>query len=142
GAAMWRELTFIFKETKFFVMWGESTAADGTPVFNFREVVNSAGVAAKNSVAVGRDGVYFLNRRGVYHTTGGDPELLSDRIGPLWTGDPEVYYQGSPINLGQISTARVTWLNEQLFVAVPTGNSSVNDRVLVYDTQHQWWTIY
>jgi hypothetical protein len=142
AAATWRELVFVFKESKFFILWGESTAADGTPVFNFREVVNSAGVAAKNAVAVGRDGVYFLNRRGVYHTTGGDPELLSDRIGPLWTGDPEVYYQGLPINLAQIDKARMAWQNEQLYVAVPTGTSGFNDRTLVYDSQHQWWTIY
>jgi hypothetical protein len=142
AAVTWRELVFIFKETKFFVMWGESTAADGTPVFNFREVVNNVGLAGRLAVAVGRDGVYFLSRRGVYHTTGGDPTLLSDRIGPLWTGDPEVYYQGLPINIGQVSVARLTWLNEQLFVSVPTGSSLVNDRTLVYDVQHQWWTVY
>ncbi len=142
AAVTWRELVFVFKETKFFVMWGESTASDGTPVFNFREVVNSAGVAAKGCVAVGRDGVYFMNRRGVYHTTGQDPVLLSDVISPLWRGDPEVYYQGSPINLGSVDKARMVWLNEQLYVAVPTGNASVNDRLLLYDTQHQWWTVY
>jgi len=142
AAVTWRELVFIFKETKFFVLWGESTASDGTPVFNFREVVNSAGISAKNAIAVGVDGVYFLNRRGVYFTNGGDPRLLSDLITPLWTGDPEVYYQGKPINLGSISAARMAWLNEQLYVAVPTGNSSVNDRTLLYDTQHQWWTVY
>jgi hypothetical protein len=142
AAVTWRELVFVFKETKFFVMWGESTAADGTPVFNFREIVNSIGLASRLAIAVGRDGVYFLNRRGVYHTNGNDPVLLSDRISPLWTGDPEVYYQGLPLNLGGLGTARMAWLNEQLFVAVPTGSSAFNDRVLVYDTQHQWWTIY
>ena len=31
---------------------------------------------------------------------------------------------------------------EQLFVAVPTGSSAFNDRLLVYDTQHNWWTVY
>ena len=142
AAVTWRELVFVFKETKFFVMWGESTAADGTPVFNFREVVNSVGLAAKTAVCVGRDGVYFFNRRGVYHTNGGDPTLLSDRISPLWTGDPEVYYQGSPINLASIATARMAWHNEQLYVAVPTGSSTANDRTLLYDTQHQWWSVY
>jgi hypothetical protein len=40
-AVTWRELVFIFKETKFFVLWGESTNTDGTPIFNFREVVNA-----------------------------------------------------------------------------------------------------
>jgi hypothetical protein len=142
AAVTWRELVFVFKETKFFIMWGESTAADGTPVFNFREVVNSTGLASKQAVCVGRDGVYFFNRRGVYHTNGGDPVLLSDKMRPLWTGDLDVYYQGSAINMAQIALVRLAWLNEQLHVAIPTGTQTFNDRLLVYDTQHQWWTVY
>lgn len=138
----WRELVFIFKETKFFVLWGESTAADGTPVFNFREVVNGVGLASRNAVTVGRDGVYFLNRRGVYRTNGGDPVLLSDKISPLWAGNPEVYYKGQPLNTVQLALARMAWHDEQLFVACPTGVTSFNDRLLVYDVQHDWWTVY
>jgi len=141
-AVTWRELVLIFKETKFFVLWGESTATDGTPVFNFREVVNQVGLASKKAVAVGRDGVYFFNRRGIYRTTGGDPTLLSDKISPLWTGDPDVYYQGNPINLARLGLVRMEWHQEQLFVAIPTGTSAFNDRLLVYDTQHDWWTVY
>jgi hypothetical protein len=141
AAVTWRELVFIFKETKFFVLWGESTANDGTPVFNVREVVNNVGLASKLAVAVGRDGVYFLNRRGVYLTSGSDPTLLSDRISPLWVGNPEVYYRGAPINVSLLGLARMTWIEEQLRVAVPTLNT-FNDRLLVYDVQHQWWTVH
>jgi hypothetical protein len=107
AAVTWRELVFIFKETKFFVLWGEGTASDGTPIFNFREVVNSVGLASKLAVAAGRDGVYFFNRRGVYRTTGGNPELLSDPISPLWTGNPADYYRGQPINLSQLGLVRM-----------------------------------
>jgi hypothetical protein len=140
-AASWRELTFIFKETKFFILWGEGVLAS-RPEFNFREVVNGVGLSSRKALAVGRDGVYFMNRMGVYRTNGGTPELLSDIIRPLWTGDPEVYYQGLPINLNALDAVRMCWHAEQLFVAVPTGTSTVNDRLLVYDTQHQWWTVY
>jgi hypothetical protein len=34
------------------------------------------------------------------------------------------------------------WHQERLYVAVPTGSASFNTRVLVYDTQHQSWTLY
>jgi hypothetical protein len=141
-AVTWRELIFIFKESKFFVLWGESANTDGTPIFNFREVVNSIGLASKMAVAVGRDGVYFFNRMGVYRTTGGNPELISDVIRPLWTGDPEVYYRGSPINLNQLPLVRMAWHAEQVFIAIPTGSSAFNDRLLVYDVEHRWWTVY
>jgi hypothetical protein len=142
AAVTWRELVFIFKETKFFVLWGESTGADGTPIFNFREIVNNVGLAAKHAVAVGRDGVYFMAGNGIYHTSGGDPTLLSDKIGPLWNGDFDVFYQGDAINHTQLALSRMAWHDEQLFVAVPTGTRTYNDRMLVYDTQHQWWTVY
>lgn len=142
GAASWRELTFIFKETKFFVRWGEGGLSDGTPTFQVREVVNSVGLSSPLALAVGRDGVYFFNRRGVYRTSGGDPVLLSDKLSPLWTGDPEVYYRGDALNLAQFGLVRMFWHMEQLFVAVPTGTRTYNDRLLVYDTQHGWWTVY
>ena len=94
AAVTWRELVFIFKETKFFVLWGEGVGTDNNPTFQVREVVNSVGLRSKLGVTVGRDGVYFFNRRGVYRTTGGDPVLLSDIISPLWTGDPELVLPG------------------------------------------------
>lgn len=142
NAVTWRELVFVFKETKFFVMWSESVASDGTPVFNFREVVTGVGLAAKQAVCVARDGVYFMARNGVYFTNGGDPKLVSDKIGPMWTGDVEVYFQSQTLNASQISLARMVWHNEQVYLAMPTGVATANNRVLVFDTLHGWWTLY
>lgn len=142
AAVTWRELVFVFKETKFFVLWGEGLGGDGTPTFQVREVVNSIGLASAQAVSVGRDGVYFMNRRGVYRTSGGDPALLSDIVSPMWTQDPDVYFTGSPINLARLDLPRMLWHMERLYLAVPTGAAAANDRVLVYDTQHQWWSLY
>jgi hypothetical protein len=142
AAVTWRELTFIFKQTKFFVLWGEGLGADLTPTFQVREVVNAVGLASPQAVTVGRDGVYFMNRRGVYRTNGGDPVLLSDVITPMWTQDPDVYYRSLPINLAQLDLVRASWSMERFYLAVPTGSAAANDRVLVYDTQHQWWSLY
>jgi hypothetical protein len=142
NAVTWRELVFVFKETKFFVLWSESVASDGTPVFNFREVVAGVGLAAKQAVCVARDGVYFMARNGVYFTNGGDPKLISDKVGPMWSGDVEVYFQSDTLNTAQIALARMVWHDEQVYVALPTGTSTANDRVLVYDTVHGWWTLY
>lgn len=142
AAVTWRELVFIFKQTKFFVLWGEGVGTDSNPTFQVRQVVNNIGLAAPQAVAVGRDGVYFMNRRGVYRTSGGDPVLLSDVITPMWTQDPEVYFQSAPINLAQLDLTRMLWHMERLYISVPTGTATVNDRVLVFDTQRQFWTLY
>jgi hypothetical protein len=142
GCCSWRELTFVFKESKFFVFWGESTNTDGTPVFNYREVVNQAGLATRHTLTAGRDGVYFVNARGVYVTTGGEPKLLSDVIKPMWTQDPDVYFLSDPINLTALDKARAHWHKERFYLACPTGLRTVNDRVLSYDINYQWWTLY
>jgi hypothetical protein len=142
AAVTWRELVFIFKETKFFVLWGEGQLSDGTPTFQVREVVNAVGLAAAQAVTVGRDGVYFVNRRGMYRTNGGDPQLLSDIVNPMWTQDPDVYFKSSPINLAALDKVRLLWHMEKVYLAVPTGSAVTNDRMLVYDIVHQWWSLY
>ena len=142
AAVTWRELVFIFKQTKFFVLWGEGTGADGTPTFQVREVVNSIGLASAQAVSVGRDGVYFMNRRGVYRTNGGDPVLLSDIVSPMWEQNPDAYFRSQPINLAALDRVRALWMMERFYLAVPTGDAMANDRVLVYDTQHNWWSLY
>jgi hypothetical protein len=138
----WRELVFVFKQSKFFVFYGESTQSNGTPLFNYRAVTTGVGLAAKQAVAVSRDGVYFMSRQGVYLTTGSDPVLLSDKIKPIWDQNPEVYFQSLPLNLAQIPLCRLAWHNEQIYLGYPSGTGTANDRVLVYDTQHKWWSLY
>jgi hypothetical protein len=143
AAVTWRELVFIFKETKFFVLWGEGIGAEGTPTFQVREVVNDVGLASAQAVSIGRDGVYFMNRRGVYRTSGGDPVLLSDIVSPMWTQDPDVYFKsrGRSTSRGSIASAcSGTWSASTS--PCPTGAAAANDRVLVYDTQHGWWSLY
>jgi len=144
NAVRWRELVFVFKQTKFFVIYGESTDAAGLPVFNYREVNTGVGLAAKLAVAPARDGVYFMDRGGVYVTTGGEPKLISGKIGPIWTGDVEVYFQSEVLNAAQIALARMAWneADELLYLALPTGVASANDRVLVFDTEHGWWSLF
>jgi hypothetical protein len=138
----WRELVFVFKESKFFVFYGESTQSNGTPLFNYRAVNAGIGLAAKQAVCVSRDGVYFMSRQGVYLTTGSESILISDKVKPIWDQNPEVYFQSSPLNLAQISLCCLAWHNEQIFLAYPSGVTTANDRVLVYDTQHKWWSLW
>lgn len=150
GLVSWRELVFAFKETKFAVFTGNSVGAEGTTVFNYRMV--DTGLGSPGVMCAGRPGVFFLNRRGIYLTTGGEPRLISRAIDPLFLGNTSNAYTGSAINHSALfpnatvrlspAGASMTWIGERLYVAVPTGASTTNDRVLVWDSILDTWTVW
>lgn len=141
GMIAWRELLFVFKETKFFVFYGESTDSTGNPVFNKRAVTSGVGLASSRALCAGSDGVYFLDRHGVYKTTGQDPQLVSDLIDPIFFGGTSTFYQGGELLQSQITNSAMTWHDERVYLSFTT-TGTTNNRTLVYDTRYKWWTIW
>lgn len=131
GLATWREMLFAFKESKFFVFGRTSTDADGEPIFNYRPVTAGQGCSS-GAVAVGDDGLYFVNRSGVYVTTGDVPRYLSRPLEP-WVKS------GASGSLPALSltTATLGYLDRKLYV-----NDSTNRTTLVYDTVLDTWTVW
>ncbi len=144
GMAVFRNYLFVFKESKFFVFYGTDTDSAGAPIFRYRAVTSGVGLQASRALAVARDGVYFLGRNGVYKTTGNEdqPTLVSDKISPFFTGQVEQWYLGGVLNTSQVTQAAMTWVDEKLYLAVPTGSSSTNTRMLVYDCEYNWWSLW
>lgn len=138
----WRELVFVFKETKFFVFTGNSTGADGNPVFNYRPVSAGVGPVSKMGAVSTPNGVYFLSRRGIYRTTGGDPVLVSRAIDPIFLGDAPSEFSGGVLNHAAIQSCAMAWCNGRLYVAYPSGSATVNDRVLVFDPELNYWLLW
>lgn len=134
--------SFVFKGSKFAVFYGESLDVTGNPLFLGRVVNTGVGLAAAKAIVVTHRGIFFMGRDGVYVTAGGDPQLISDVVSPIWSGDAEVYYSGGTLNHAQIDKCRMAFHNERLYLAFPSGSSTVNNRVLVYDLQRQWWSLY
>jgi hypothetical protein len=58
GAAVYRDLTIVFKGRRFAVFYGESTDADGGAIFNYR--TSTPGSACRPAGAVARDGRRLL----------------------------------------------------------------------------------
>lgn len=141
GMVAWRDYVFVFKRTKFFVFYGVSTTGSGTSVFNYRVVDAGVGLSASQAVCAGRDGVYFMGEHGVYRTQGSEPVLVSDAITPLFDGTTGPFFKGSAINRGA-TTAAMAFHNELVYLAVPTGTSTTNDRVLVFSPVHNWWSLW
>ena len=83
GMTTWRDLLIVFKETRAFVFYGESTDSTGKPVFNYRQITLASairsGVSYNRSVAT-LNGVYFVAVGGVYRTTGGPPVKVSGAL--------------------------------------------------------------
>jgi hypothetical protein len=137
-----RGQVFIFKETAYWVFYGESTTSTGGIQFDFRPVETGVGCVGPRALAVGPDGLYFMSRDGIYRTTGGNPTLLSDRVSPIWRGDASIHYQGGTLNTAEIDVCSLEWWDSRVYAAFPADASDENNRVLVFDTRLGWWSLY
>jgi hypothetical protein len=141
GVIAWRELLFVFKQTKFFVFYGTSVDSDGNPIFNYRPVEAGIGLASARALCAGRDGVYFMDRKGVYRTTGQEPQYLSEDVEPIFSGGASAFFQGGTLLHSQIANCVMDWTNERIHLAY-TSTSTTNNYMLVYDTRYQWWELW
>jgi len=142
GMAAWGSMLFVFKDTKFYVFTNTSTDSSGNPVFNYYPVRGGVGCVGGNAIAVAPDGLYFLDKKGVYKTTGKEPVQISQLIDPFFLGNAAIYFQSNTANQGQIGSASLCWYNHRLYVSVCTGTSTTQDRVLVFDTRYGWWSLF
>jgi hypothetical protein len=135
----WREFVFVFKETRFFVVYGTSVDSEGKPIFNYRPVEAGVGLASPRAVCVHPSGVYFMSRSGVYRTNGQEPELVSSLIEPIWSGDISPFYTGGTLAQGSITNCAMTAHEERIYLSFPS--ESANDRTLVCDPRFEWWSL-
>lgn len=142
GVVTWNNQVFVFKDSSIYSIYGVSTDSTGQPVFNYRMVDPLNGAASPRAIVAARDGVYFLNQRGIYKTAGGPAVSVSGLLDPLFLGAPSDFYTGGVLNQASITTACMAFHREQIFVGVPTGSSTANNATLVYDTRYGWWTLY
>jgi hypothetical protein len=86
GICSWRDQTFMFKQTRMWVLTGISANSVGESNFHFRPVETGQvqGPHGPGAVCAARDGVYFANSNGVYRTTGNAPQLVSGDLGDLF----------------------------------------------------------
>lgn len=142
GLVAWRELVFAFKETKFFVFTGTTIDGDGNPEFRPRPVSTGVGTVARQCAIATPNGVYFLSRRGIYRTTGGDPVLVSRAVDPIFRGGASSLYLGGVLNHAAINACQMAWHDERLYFAFPSGSATTNDRLLVFDPEADQWLLW
>jgi hypothetical protein len=142
----WRDYLFVFKQSKFFVFYSTDTDQTGNPVFNYRTVDSGVGIPGRNAVCAGRDGVYFVDKTGVYRTTGGPPQLVSTPVDPVFRGNGSGFYTGGSIvsqfGFGSISLAAAGFFKERIYVSLATVGASANDITLVFDPRTEQWALW
>ena len=144
----WREFVFIFKQTNAWVYYGTSTDNTGGAVFETRPIASIPEVFPGGMpVAVGRDGVYYLGRGGVYVTTGSTPRKISTALDPIFSSLNTEQSVNSP-NPGKPdytvpSKPFLYWADDRLYVAYGSEDSfSANDRIAVWDQRLDEWMIW
>lgn len=142
GMVSWREYLFVFKQSKFFVFGQTTDSGTGTPEFNYRPVDTGVGLCSSRALCATPFGVFFLTQRGVYLTDGGEPKLVSELLDPFWLGNASDFYRSNLFNHSALSAPVMAWHKQQVYLAVPTGGSSTNDRLLVYDPRYEWWSLW
>lgn len=141
--ATWQDMLFVFKSSKYFVFYGNTTDADGVTEFNYRPISSGIGTWSPRSTATAPEGVYFFSYDGIYITKGGYPERVSDPVTPLFTGDNvPSFFQSSAMNWAASAQISMTYLNGRLYASYPSGSSTTADRMLVYDTATERWTLW
>lgn len=152
GAVTWRDLTFVFKYSKFFVFYGESTSGTGTPVFNYRAVRSGQGIPiwSQGNVVAGTDGVYFQAADGIYRTTGGEPQKISSPLDPLFRNGRLDRSASSGLSMFRFNDAnrvgKMAWHRGRLFAPLlidPAAGSGVGSGgLLVWDSRVDRWHVW
>jgi hypothetical protein len=96
----WGGRLFVFKQTKFFVFYSTSTDAAGQPIFNYNAEVGRGAVSSFDGygAVAAPDGVYFLARDGLFRTTGGTPERVSQAVDPYLRADALAFFSGPSLS--------------------------------------------
>lgn len=129
AAVAFRDSVFVFKDRRFAVFYGESTDADGQPIFNYRPVDVGVGCAYDHGATVGPDGVYFIGARGIYRTVGDTPELISQDLQGVFDAATSGLYTGPT----SISSPRIFAAPDSLYFVN-------NSQVFVYDFGRRDWS--
>jgi len=137
----WREFSFVFKESKFFVISSiaADTAAEEKLLVNFRPVETGVGLASPRAICVHQTGVYFMGREGIYRTTGQEPEQVSNLVEPIWSGDTSLFYKGGTLAFSALTNCAMETWDEKIYLSFPT--SEANNRQLVYSPSDGWWSL-
>lgn len=126
GVLSYGDYLVIAKQHSIWILAGDAPAN-----FTVRRVSARIGCLAPRSLCAVNDLICFVADDGVYLTDLTQTTMASERVRKTWSG----------LNRRRLHQAAAHSFNHKLFVAVPDGNSTYNNLVLVYDLIRKAWLI-
>lgn len=117
----------IFKEKSAYKVYGSSPSN-----YQMIQLFSCSGAIADKSIVTGNNGAYFLSRDGIYFYDGTNINLVSQKIKSTI----------SKMNLNYASKAVGIYIHNKYYLAIPTGNSTDNNTLIVLDTINNSYMIY
>jgi hypothetical protein len=116
-------------------------AADGVSINTAQSslelLTNEVGCAARMTVATAGTYIYFLADQGVYRLDNSNIDLaLRGNTLPLSEPIADIF---STINQSAVSTSNAVYFNNRYYLAVPTGNATTPNTLLIYSQLNEAW---
>jgi hypothetical protein len=137
GMASFENKLFVFKRDRFAFFYGTSTDSAGNPVFNY-SMVEGKGLWTPSALAVASEGVYFLARDGVYLTSGGRAQKVSQALDPYFRGQTLFAFTRSSPSPPSTARQSLAVHEDKLIVSLECANGS-EQNTFVYDRRRQEW---
>lgn len=102
-------------------------SGEGVNTFAVRRVHPNKGAYASRSLTMVNDTLCFVSDDGVYFSDLVQTVIISERLRTFWR----------TLNSRRFDQAVCWHTDHKLYIAVPSANSLINDRVIVYDTLRQ-----
>lgn len=117
----------IFKTNSAYKLYG-----DNPNNYQLVQMFSCNGAIGDKTIVVADNGAYFLNKDGLYFFDGTNTQLISYRI-------QEVFKE---MNMNYADKSVATFHNGNYYIAIPTGNSTVNNTLIQYNTLTKAFSIF
>lgn len=116
------DVLFVFTDNDKWALYGDDLAN-----FELSKAPGSKGAFAQEAVASNRNHIYFASDDGVYRFNGTSDELISAPVTDIYE------------DIADKSKVTISINGNRLYVFYPSAGASDNDRVLVFNIDHEAW---
>lgn len=117
----------VFKDKTAYKIYGSDPSN-----YQIVELFSCNGAISDKSIVSGNNGCYFLSDEGIYYYDGTNTELISDKIKNVI----------DTMNVEYASNSVGMFKNNCYYLAIPTGESTRNNTLIIHDTTKKSFMIY